>query len=361
MMKYQIRCYLLTGLIACGMFGFSTIGFAGEWEEKADMPQIGALSGGLWGLGAEVMNGKIYTIGGQDDLPVPGKVVKEYDPVKDNWVDKQKLTQGRFRLGTATVRGKIYAFGGTANNFEALPNVDEYDLKTDTWTAKAAMPTARMGFATAAVGGKIYTIGGAESFFFPSAVVEVYDPVTDTWEKKADMPNPRWGMPAVVVKSKIYVFGGAVDNTHQKYTDLTEEYDPKTDTWTKKADMPIAFFDMAASFVNSGKAYIIGGKTIDGREKDGPKIQGWVLHWTVLEYDVEKNRWQRLNDQMPTGRGTLATSVVDGKIYAIGGHHNGPRREVEVYTPDGWPFPDTFSVSPQAKLATKWGAIKQQR
>ena len=64
---------------------------------------------------------------------------------------------------------------------------------------------------------------------------------------------------------------------------------------------------------------------------------------------------------MPTGRGTLATSVVDGKIYAIGGHRNGPRREVAVYTPDGWPFPDVFAVSPQDKLATKWGAIKQKK
>ena len=350
---------ILIGFIAGGLLGFSTMSFAGTWEERPDMPQIGALSGGIWGFGTGVVGGKIYTIGGQDDLVIPGKVVKEYDPEKDEWTDKKKLPQGRFRLGAATVRNKIYAFGGTANNFETLPNSDEYDPKTDTWTAKTNMPTPRMGFATAAVGGKIYTIGGAESFFFPSAVVEVYDPVSDTWEKKADMPNPRWGMPAVVVKGKIYIFGGAVDNTHQKYTDLTEEYDPKTDTWTKKADMPIEFFDMAASFVNSGKAYIIGGKTFDGREKDGPKFQGWVLHWTVLEYDVEKNKWQRLNDQMLTGRGTLATAAVDGKIYAIGGHNNGPRREVEVYTSDGWPFPDNFSVDPREKLATKWGAIKQ--
>ena len=341
-MQHRIRYYILTGLIMCGLLGFSTIGFAGEWEEKADMPQIGAHSGGIWGLGASVVDGKIYTIGGQDDLVASGKVVREYDPEKDEWTDKKKLTQGRFRLGAATVRNKIYAFGGTANNFETLPNVDEYDPKTDTWTVKANMPTPRMGFAIAVVGGKIYTIGGAESFFFPSAVIEVYDPVTDTWEKKGDMPNPRWGMPAVVVKGKIYIFGGALDNTHQKYTDLTEEYDPKTDTWTKKADMPIEFFDMSASFVNSGKAYIIGGKTFDGKEKDGTKFQGWVLHWTVFEYDVEKNKWQRLNDEMPTGRGTLATAAVDGKIYAIGGHHNGPRREVEVYTPDGWPFPRLF-------------------
>ena len=355
-MKHLRIHSMLAGLVLCGgLFGVSTASFAGKWEAKA------LLLRQRWGLGAETVNGKIYAIGGQDDLPAAGKRVAEYDLGKDQWTEKKSISTGRFRIATGMVRGKIYVFGGTANNFEALPTVEEYDPKTDTWTKKADMPTARLGLSAAVVGGKIYTIGGAESFFFSSGAVEVYDPVSDTWEKKADMPNPRWGISAVAVASRIYVFGGAVDNTHQKYTNLTEEYNPKTDTWTKKADMPIKFFDMAASFVNSGKAYIIGGKTFDGRDKDGTKVEGWILHWTVLEYDVEKNKWQRLNDEMPTGRGTLASSVVDGKIYAIGGHHNGPRREVEVYTPDGWPFPKAFSVSPQGKLATKWGEIKHSQ
>ena len=354
-MKQRITHYILIGLIACGLFDFPSISFAGKWEPKAPLLRQ------RWGLGVETVNGKIYAIGGQDDLPVAGKRMAEYDLGKDQWTEKKSIPTGRFRIATGMVRGKIYVFGGTANNFEALPTVEEYDPKTDTWTKKTDMPTARLGLTAAVVGGKIYTIGGAESFFFSSGAVEVYDPVSDTWEKKADMPNPRWGISAVAVASRIYVFGGAVDNTHQKYTDLTEEYNPKTDTWTKKADMPIKFFDMAASFVNSGKAYIIGGKSFDGRDKDGPKVEGWILHWTVLEYDVEKNKWQRLNDEMPTGRGTLASSVVEGKIYVIGGHNNGPRKEVEVYTPDGWPFPKAFSVSPQGKLATKWGAIKQHQ
>ena len=354
-MKRLIIHSTLAGLILCGFFGVPAESVAGKWEPKA------LLLRQRWGLGAETVNGKIYAIGGQDDLPAAGKRVAEYDLGKDQWTEKKSIPTGRFRIAAGMVRGKIYVFGGTANNFEALPTVEEYDPKTDTWTKKADMPTARLGLSAAVVGGKIYTIGGAESFFFSSGAIEVYDPVSDTWEKKADMPNPRWGISTVAVASKIYVFGGAVDNTHQKYTDLTEEYDPKTDTWTKKADMPIKFFDMAASFVNSGKAYIIGGKTFDGRDKDGPKVEGWILHWTVLEYDVEKNKWQRLNDEMPTGRGTLASSVVDGKIYVIGGHNNGPRREVEVYTPDGWPFPKAFSVSPQGKLATKWGKIKHSQ
>jgi len=140
-------------------------------------------------------------------------------------------------------------------------------------------------------------------------------------------------------------------------------YDPVTDTWTPKADMPIGYVNMAVSFVNSGKAYAIGGQSWEGKDKDGPLIQGWTLHWTVLEYDVEKNKWTRLKDQMPTARAILSASVLDGRIYAIGGWQgqNGPQRANEVYTPDGWPFPKGFSVSPQGKLATMWGEIKRNR
>ena len=354
-MKYRIIHYILIGLILCGLLGFSPTSFAGKWEAKAPLLRQ------RWGLGTETVNGKIYAIGGQDDLQVPGKIVREYDPEKDQWADKKEWQRGRFRIGSTVVREKIYTFGGTEDNFQAVPLTDEYDPKTDTWTPKTDMPTARMATLAAVVGGKIYVIGGADSFFFPSGAVEVYDPVTDTWEKKADMPNPRWGAGVFAARGKIYICGGAVDNTHQKYTDLTEEYDPKTDTWTPKAKMPLDYYDMSVSFVNSGKAYAIGGRTFKGNERDGTNVQGWILHWTVFEYDLEKNRWSRLKDQMPTGRGTLATAVVNGKIYAIGGHHNGPRRETEAYTPDGWPFPKTFSVSPQGKLATVWAEIKQRQ
>ena len=362
MMKHRITYSILTGLIGCGLLGFSAVGFAGEWEKKVNLPQLGDRAVGIWGLGVQPFNGKLYGFGGQDDMKPPGRFVGEYDPIKDVWEVKRKWQRGRFRVSSAIVRGKIYAFGGTEDNFQALPLVDEYDPKTDTWTPKADMPTPRMSTLAAVVGGKIYVIGGADSFFFPSAAVEVYDPVNDSWEKKADMPNPRWGAGVFAARSKIYVCGGAVDNTHQKYTDLTEEYDPKTDTWTPKAKMPLDYYDMSVSFVNSGKAYAIGGRTFKGNDRDGQPIEGWILHWTVFEYDLEKNKWTRLKDQMPTPRATLVTAVLDGKIYAVGGHGaGGPRKETEVYTPDGWPFPKAFSVDPQGKLATMWGDLKQRQ
>ena len=169
-MKQRITHYILIGLIACGFFGVPDVSVAGKWEPKAPLLRK------RWGLGTETVNGKIYAIGGQDDLPDAGKKVAEYDPDRDQWTEKKGLPTGRFRLATGMVRGKIYVFGGTTNNFEAVPTVEEYDPKTDMWTKKADMPTARLGLAAAVVGGKIYTIGGAESFFFPSGAVEVYDP-----------------------------------------------------------------------------------------------------------------------------------------------------------------------------------------
>ena len=41
-MKHRGLGYLLTGLIACGLLEFSTISFAGAWEEKPNMPKIGS-------------------------------------------------------------------------------------------------------------------------------------------------------------------------------------------------------------------------------------------------------------------------------------------------------------------------------
>ena len=66
-MKQRITHYILIGLIACGFFSVPAVSVAGKWEPKA------LLLRQRWGLGTETVNGKIYAIGGQDDLPAAGK------------------------------------------------------------------------------------------------------------------------------------------------------------------------------------------------------------------------------------------------------------------------------------------------
>ena len=94
-----------------------------------------------------------------------------------------------------------------------------------------------------------------------------------------------------------------------------------------KADMPTAGFALSTSVVD-GKIYAIGG---------GPTAR--QVFSTVEEYDPATDTWITKAD-MPTARSTLSTSVVDGKIYAIGGLTGGwsSLSTVEMYDPatDTW-------------------------
>jgi N-acetylneuraminic acid mutarotase len=107
-----------------------------------------------------------------------------------------------------------------------------------------------------------------------------------------------------------------------------EVYDPVTDTWTKKASMPTARMLLATSVVN-GKIYAIGGALVAG---------GNCLS-TVEVYDPGTDTWTT-KASMPTRRTTFsATSAVNGIIYAIGGVTGGTVfSTVEAYDPstDTW-------------------------
>jgi N-acetylneuraminic acid mutarotase len=97
------------------------------------------------------------------------------------------------------------------------------------------------------------------------------------------------------------------------------------DTWTQKADMPTARKDLSTSMVN-GKIYAIGGS---------PGKAGSLS--TVEEYDPATDTWTTKAD-MPTARWGFSTSVVNGKIYAIGGSPGEPAdagvfSTVEEYDP----------------------------
>jgi RNA polymerase sigma factor (sigma-70 family) len=104
------------------------------------------------------------------------------------------------------------------------------------------------------------------------------------------------------------------------------------DKWTRKADMPTARSYLSSSVVD-GKIYVIGGYT----DKD-------ILS-TVEEYDPVADKWTK-KANMPTARCGLATSVVNGKIYAIGGFSiNGPVTAIEEYDPakDKWTWKANMS------------------
>ena len=222
-----------------------------------------------------------------------------------------KLPTPRSFLASSTVEGKIYAVGGA--NLElgqlGLPTVEEYDPETDTWTRRADMPTPRHGLSTCGLDGKIYAISGYDGSNM--ATVEQYDPSSDTWTTRADLPTLRSHVATQVVGGKIYVIGGwdKRDGLHTALSSVAQ-YEPGTDTWTRRADMPTPRWLPASSVVN-GKIYVIGGTAVEGTGNQH-NLQ------TVEVYDPETDTWTQEVD-MPTTRGWLSASVVDGKLYAIGG------------------------------------------
>ncbi|MBM3235253.1 hypothetical protein FJZ31_03030 [Candidatus Poribacteria bacterium] len=278
---------------------------------------------------------------------------------EDTWTRKTDMPTPRLNLSTSVVGGKIYAIGGGKDiySLQDYSTVEEYNPATDTWIRKADMPTPRGAHSASVVDGKVYVIGGGgalsdgamESFldFPPLSTVEVYDPATDTWAKKADMPTARGALSTSVVNGRIYAIGG-VTTTKPTTTISTlstvEEYDPTTDTWTKKADIPIPRQGLSTSVVN-GKIYAIGGSA------------GGVVS-TVEEYDPVTDIWTKKTN-MPTPRWFLSTSVVNDRIYAIGGggvdDYYAPSpvlSTVEVYDPetDTW-TKKTDMFTPRAQFS----------
>ena len=305
--------------------------------------------------GSAVVDGKIYVIGGAPVQFGVTTVVEEYNPATDTWMTRADMPTARQGLVAAAVDGIIYAIGGWDGD-PMQTTVEAYDPATDKWTTKADMPTSRTLSAIAVVDGQIYVFGGEDNLMALSAV-DAYDPATDTWTTKPDMPTARYFPAACVVDGRIYVFCG---NTKwggpEGIVPTVEVYDPATDTWTQASDMPRARSHHAASVVD-GKMYIIGGC-------DWPEAPEAFMSPVVFVYNPATDTWTTAAD-FPTPRWDYTANVVDGKIYTIGGRigeedaypNLSPVSTVEEFDPG---LPGVISsVSPAGKLPTMWGQIKK--
>ncbi len=228
------------------------------------------------------------------------------------WSQKSDMENERKFSAVSAVGDKIYVIGGRNDN---LPNeadnlVTEYDPATDTWKTKTPMPTARSSLAAAVAEGIIYVIGGVVGHGVPAlTTVEVYDPATDTWDiTKTPMPTPRHGLGTCMVDGKIYAIGGMTSGASfwMGIHDTVEIYDPVTDSWSTGSSMPTERLWFSTSVVE-GKIYVIGGILLNKEVVS-----------TVEMYDPVTDTWTT-RSPMPTPKAGHVASVVDGIIYVIGG------------------------------------------
>jgi hypothetical protein len=74
--------------------------------------------------------------------------VEEYDPATDTWTTKPDIQIPRKYLKAEVINGKVYAIGGNSGG-GSLNTVEEYNPVTGLWTLKMGMINQREGFGIA--------------------------------------------------------------------------------------------------------------------------------------------------------------------------------------------------------------------
>jgi len=287
------------------------------WTTKASMLT------GRYKHTSNVVNGKIYVIGGRDANNNQLSLVEEYDPTTDIWSTKTPMPTGRSGHTSSVYNGKIYIFGGyDVQSSSEITWIEVYEPATDTWsTMTSFMQQGRSILTSKMVNGKIYVFAGYVNNEF-TLVVDEYSPDTDTWlPKSTPTPDlfPRSQLTSSVIDGKIYIIGG--DFGHLK----VDVYDPLEDLWSIKTAYDYGDnTDAMSTAVFNNKIYFIGGFEFNSYLVGIPKM---------LEYDPITEMWNT-RAQITTARGYIASVVINGKIYAIGGMNNSdPLSTVEKYDP----------------------------
>jgi N-acetylneuraminic acid mutarotase len=164
-----------------------------SWVFKKPMPTP------RYDFAITVYENKIYCIGGKIGMDnnanqyVLSGVNEVYDPATDTWETKAPMPTRRSGLEANVVNGKIYLIGGQIQSsiFDiSLCNLNEvYDPATDSWTTKAAIPIPARDYASAVIGSKIYVLGGFAGSVFNCRQNQIYDTVSDDWNQGVSLPS----------------------------------------------------------------------------------------------------------------------------------------------------------------------------
>lgn len=290
------------------------------WVTKAPMPDPPRAA-----MSCAAIGSNIYVLGG--DLFGPSFLSKNevYDTVNDAWAmpdSTPPMSQQRSLLVTEVVNGKLYAIGGLPDTSGwCSSDLNEmYDPNTRTWTTETSLPIGIHAMAGAVLGDKIYILGG----YSPPThggdnmldTNYIYNTIDRTWTTEMHMQVPRRCEVAAAVNGKIYVIGGLI-LIHTDYgyyteeTDVNEEYNPELDSWIFKKPMPVPV-ERAACAVIGDKIYVIGGTTT---------VNSADCYLNLVQvYDTNQDTWSTSTVKgMLTARAYITACVVSGTIYVMGG------------------------------------------
>lgn len=229
-------------------------------------------------------------------------------------------------------KDKFYLIGGRGIN-----PVNVYDPKTNRWKAKGKTPLEIHHFQAVVYGDAIYIVGGMTGRYpteLPLENIYLYYPETDTWEKGDEVPDVRRrGSGGVVIHDDILYFIAGIRYGHTTGTNAwADSYNMKTGEWTILPDAPHIRDHFFAIEVD-GKIYCIGGRNTSYQIPNRQAFFGATIQ-EVDVYDIKKNEWTTLPEELPVGTAAAGIVYMDNKIIYFGGESRQPRAHSETQALD---------------------------
>ena len=226
---------------------------------------------------------------------------------------------------------------------------------TLSWKTAAPMPIGKAEGAAFVADGKLYTFGGFDDVQLDiTTELDAYDPATNKWTREANCPVKVNDCPVTVdPQTDIAWMGGFFINDGFHATGRVYEYNIKTNVWTQGPSLPVN--------VGAGGMAVVGRTLYYWGGRNAQNV-GQTGMWK-LNLDNPSAGWSAGTPMVRTAN-HLASAVLNGKIYSIGGIVNkeettSNETQVQVFDPSTskWTYaaPLPFGLGHIASSATVAG------
>jgi len=274
------------------------------WEEKAPVSVARMAFDGV-----EVLDGKIYFVGGKDGSNAKN-IVERYDPSTNTWETLNSMSAARQGLASSVLNGKLYAIGGVN-----LKTVEIYDPLTESWSAGVALPSEVNTGTAITVDDKIYLIGGRNASYQNINQVLCFDPSTNQWQAKANMPTTRYAAKLVWFENRIWAIGGS----DGRPSNQVKSYNPSDNSWQTETFLT-SIRNCPIAWVTSGKIFVAGGSN------------GSFLN-SIEIYDPRTKKWSNAGN-LPENKYAADAVVLNEKVFVIAGQAASGVFSKKVYAAD---------------------------
>ena len=289
-----------------------------EWKGGDDLPVPVQHAMAVTWQGNPVVLGGWTTPGAK-----PVATSRVWRVVNSHWLELPHMLQPRAAAAAAVVGDRIIVTGGVDAGGALLNTTEVFD--GNSWTLGAPIPTPRQMLAAASDGKLVYAVGGTNGNS-DLATVEAYDPAANSWTPLPALPEASSDLGVAIADQRLVAVGGV---SAGQASSCVAALDLVTKTWSGLPDMKTGRHGMAVDAVEKS-VYAIGGSTDAGDDHVTSSAEELKLPARKVQ---PASQWRTLPDA-PTARLMMAWTVLNDKIWIMGGLRNGVAlKTVESYEP----------------------------